>query len=105
MALWIALGVLAFGVVGGLTVAIVRGIRLWRMAKRAGGTIGSELDRISGVAGEIEQQLGRANASATNLAAAAERLRASRARLDVQLAALREARAQLARTFWFVPGR
>ena len=70
MVFWIALAALLVGVVVGLTVAIVRGLRLWRMIKRAGAAIGGEVERISGVAGEIEEQLARANTSAANLAAA-----------------------------------
>jgi hypothetical protein len=104
MVFWIALAVLLVGVVVGLVVAIVRGLRLWRQAKRTGRAFTAELDHIARVSGEIEQQLARAQESSTRLTAALERLNASRQRLDIQLAAVREAREQLARTLWFVPG-
>jgi hypothetical protein len=104
MAVWIALAVLVVGLAVGITVAVYRGICLWRLAKRTGATFGAELDRISRAAAEIEEQLARAEASAARLSEASERLRVSRARLDVQLAAVRRARAQVARAFWFVPG-
>ncbi len=105
MAFWIALAVLVAGIAVGLTVAIYRGICLWRLTKRTGRVFGTEIDHISRVTGEIEGQLARAEASSARLAAAAARLQATRARLDVQLGALQEARVQLARTFWFLPGR
>ena len=105
MALWIALAVLLVGLAAGLAVAVYRGICTWRQAKRTGGTITAELDRISRVAAEIDGQLERASAASDRLTEAQTRLRASRARLEVQLAAVREARGQVARVFWFVPGR
>lgn len=104
MAVWIAVAVLLAGLVVGVTVAVYRGICLWRLLKRTGSTFGGELDRISSVAAEIEEQLQRAEASTGRLTEAAERLRLSRARLDVQLAAVRRAREQVGRALWFVPG-
>lgn len=101
---WIALAVLAAGVVVGLVFAIVRGLRLWRQVKRTGGSFGREADRISQVAASISDQLDRAGASAEQLRAAAERLERSRAALAVQQAAIREARLAVRRTFWFIPG-
>jgi hypothetical protein len=103
--IWVALLVLAALLALGLGVAVYRGVCVWRSVKRTGRTFGAELDRISRAAAEIEGQLARADASARKLAEAQERLSASRARLDVQRSALREARTQVARTFWFVPGR
>lgn len=105
MAVWLALAVFVAGLGIGLGFGIYRGIRTWRLLKRTGKTFGSELDRISRAAAEIEGQLARADASARKLAEAQERLHAARARLDVQRSALREARTQVARTFWFAPGR
>ena len=105
MVLSIALAVLLVGLGAGLAVGAYRGICTWRLLKRTGRAFGSELDRISRAAAEIESQVARADASARKLAEVQERLRASRARLDVQRSALREARMQVGRTFWFVPGR
>jgi hypothetical protein len=104
VALWVALAVLLVGVAAGLGVAVYRGVCLWRLTKRTTRAFGAELDRISRVTAEIDDQLRRADESAKRLGASRERLEASRAKLEVQLAAVREARAQLARTFWFVPG-
>ena len=103
--IWIALLVFATTLALGLAVAAYRGVCAWRGLKRTGRTLSAELERISSAAAEIEGQLARADASARQLAEAQERLRAARAKLDVQRSALREARWQLARTFWFVPGR
>ena len=105
MVVWIALAALVVALAVGLAVAAYRGICAWRLLKRTGGTFTAELDRISHVTEEIDGQLARASAAGERLTEAQERLRHSRARLDVQLAAVREARAQLARAFWFVPGR
>jgi DNA repair ATPase RecN len=103
--IWVALLVLVNSLVLGLGVAVYRGVCTWRLLKRTGRAFGAELERISSAAAEIEGQLARADASARKLTEAHERLRASRARLGVQRSALREARTQVARTFWFVPGR
>ncbi len=103
--IWIALLVFAATLALGIGVAVYRGFRTWRLLKRTGGAFTTELDRISRAASEIEGQFARAEASGQRLTEAQERLRAARIRLDVQRAALREARWQLARTFWFLPGR
>jgi chromosome segregation ATPase len=104
MVFWIALGVLLIAVVASLTYAAIRGWQLYRTAKRSGAAITSEMDRISAVTLEIEQQMAKAEAATARLNAATGRLAASRAQLDVQLAAVRQARAQVRRVFWFVPG-
>jgi len=101
---WIAVVVLALGVVAGLAFAIVRGLRLWRQFKRTSGSIGREADRISAATASISDQLERASASSDDLKVASERLARSRAALDVQLAAVREARLAVKRAFWFLPG-
>jgi hypothetical protein len=105
MAVWLALALFLVALAAGLAFAAYRAVCTWRLVKRTGGSFTAELDRIARVSGEIDGHLARASASAERLAAAQDRLRASRARLDVQLAAVREARGQLARVFWFVPGR
>ena len=105
MAFWGALALFFAALLVGLAYVVVRGLALWRLAKRTGNTFTSELDRISLVSGQIDSELAKASASAERLQNANGRLSVSRARLDVQLAAIREARAQVRRTFWFVPGR
>ena len=104
MVLWIALAVLLVAVVVGIAYAVVRGFQLYRDAKRAGRTIGAEVDRISAVSLQIERHAAQAETAAGRLQSATDRLAVSRARLDVQLAAIREARTQVRRVFWFVPG-
>ena len=105
MVLSIALAVFLVGLGVGLAVGGYRGICTWRLLKRTGRSFGAELERISRAAAEIEGQLARAAAAAERLGVVQDRLAVSRARLDVQRSALREARTQVARTFWFVPGR
>jgi hypothetical protein len=102
--IWIALGVLLVAVVGGIAYAAVRGWQLYRTARSSGAVITAEMDRISAVTLQIEEQMAKAEASAARLNAATGRLATSRAQLDVQLAAVRQARAQVRRVFWFVPG-
>jgi hypothetical protein len=104
MAFWIALAALVVGLGIGLAVAVYRGICLWRLGKRTSAAFTAELDRIAQVTAQIDGHLQRASESAERLSEAQQRLARSRAQLDVQLAAVREARAQVARTFWFVPG-
>jgi chromosome segregation ATPase len=104
MVFWIALGILLIAVVAGIAYAAIRGWQLYRTAKSTGASITSEMDRISAVTLEIEQQMAKAEAATARLNAATGRLSTSRAQLDVQLAAVREARAQVRRVFWFVPG-
>src|SRR5436190_8706314 len=101
---WIALALIVVGLAAGLAFAIVRGLRLWRQVKSAGGTLGREADRIARAAASISDHLERASASSDELRAASERLERSRAALAVQQAAIREARLAIRRTFWFVPG-
>jgi hypothetical protein len=104
MVLWIALAVLLVAVIGGVAYAAVRGFQLYRNGKRAGTTIGAEVDRISAVSFQIEHHAAQAEAASRRLSRAADGLAISRAQLEVQLAAIGEARAQVRRAFWFVPG-
>lgn len=104
MVFWAALTVLLVAVVGGIAYAVVRGFQLYRDAKRAGATIGAEVERISAVSEQIEHHTAAAAAAAERLQGSTRRLAASRAKLDVQLAAVREARAQVRGVFWFIPG-
>jgi hypothetical protein len=104
MVFWISLAVLLVAVVVGIAFCVLRGLQLYRDAKRAGAKITAEMDRITEVTLSIERHSANAAAAAERLHGATGRLALSRARLDVQLAAVREARAQLQRTFWFIPG-
>ena len=104
MVFWIALAVLIVAVVAGIAYCVVRGLQLYRDAKRTGARITGEMERISAVTLSIERHSAKAAAAADRLHSATDKLALSRARLDVQLAAVREAQAQLRRTFWFIPG-
>ncbi len=104
MVVWIALGLLLVAVVGGIVFAGVRGLELYRTAKRGGAALNAEMGRISDISLQIEHQMANAEDATGRLRDATERLGQSRARLDVQLAAVREARTQVRRVFWFVPG-
>ena len=104
MVFWISLAVLLVAVVIGIAFCVVRGLQLYRDAKRVGARITAEMDRISEVTLSIERHSAKAAAAAERLHGATGRLALSRARLDVQLAAVREAQGQLQRTFWFIPG-
>jgi hypothetical protein len=105
MAVWIALAAFLVALATGIAIAVYRAICTWRLVKRTGGSFTVELDRIAVATAEIDGHLARASASSGKLTEAQARLSASRARLEIQLAAVREARGQLARVFWFMPGR
>ena len=104
MLFWLPLAVLAVCVIGGIAYAVVRGIQLYREAKRVGDAFGTEMDRVNASVAEIEAQLRKADEARVRLEAAADRLAVARATLNVQVAAVREARSQVRRVFWFVPG-
>ena len=104
MVFWVSLAVLLVAVVAGIAYCALRGLQLYRDAKRASARISAEMEHISEVTRSIERHTAEGTAAAERLKGATGRLAQSRARLDVQLAAVREAQAQLRRTFWFVPG-
>jgi hypothetical protein len=92
-------------VLAATVVPVVRGIELWRGAKRSGGAITSELARFEERAERTEQLLAEADRASKDLQAATERLRLSRARLQVLLDSVEEAQR---RTRWlrvFLPTR
>ena len=49
MVFWISLAVLLVAVVAGIAYCVVRGLQLYRNAKRASGRITAEMERISEV--------------------------------------------------------
>jgi hypothetical protein len=104
MVFWIALALLVVAVVAGIAYVAIRGIQLYRNAKRAQATFGEHMSRIEEVTREIERHMAEADASTRRLTEAADRLAVSRTKLGIQLAAVREARGQVRRVFWFVPG-
>lgn len=84
-------------VAAGIAVATVRGLTLFRQAKRTGRLLGSELARFDERARRTERLLAESDASARELQEALERLRVSQARLSVLTGALDQASA---RTRW-----
>jgi hypothetical protein len=104
MAFWGALAFLLVAVAAGIAFVVVRGIQLYREAKRVGGVLGSEMEKINATTLKIEGHMAKAEAATGRLQDAAGRLAVSRARLQVQLAAVREAQGLVRRVFWFVPG-
>src|SRR5581483_8234218 len=102
LAVWPALGIAVAGLVGGLAVAAVRGLRAWRRLKATRRTLGEKVGEITAATAEIERHLANAEASSQRLADALARLRRSRARLDVQLQAVREAQDSLGRAVPFL---
>ena len=101
---WIALALLAVGVVAGIVYAVVRGLALWRQIKRTGSSFSAESERIAETSAQMQVHLDSASASGARLAGATARLATSRARLEVQLQAVREARHTMRRLLWFLPG-
>lgn len=75
----------------------VRGVGLWRQAKRTGGLISTELASFEERTARTERLLAEAERSSQDLDAAVARLRVSRARLDVLLGSLEAAQR---RTRW-----
>jgi hypothetical protein len=77
--------------------AVVRGVALWRDARRTGGRLSDELALFDERSARTERLLSDAEGSSRELEAALERLRVSRARLDVLLSSLEAAKR---RTRW-----
>ena len=90
-------------VIVSLAMATVRGLRLYRDAKRLSKAIGETAGRIERSMAQIEVHLSAASASGERLSASLERLGRSRARLSVLLTAFAAARATLTRFGAVVP--
>lgn len=84
-------------VVIGISVAAIRGVRLWRELKRTGGRFTAELEAFDERAARTERHLAEWERASSDLELALERLRASRARLQVLLDAVEGAKR---RTRW-----
>jgi len=78
-------------------VLVVRGIELWRQAKRTGKRLTAELESFEERSARTERLLAEAELSSEDLEAAVARLRVSRARLDLLLGEIEAARR---RTRW-----
>jgi hypothetical protein len=82
---------------------VVRGIELWRVAKRAGPAIGAELAAFEERAARTERLLAEAEASSRNLELALARLRASQARLQVLRTSLERSQGRVRWLRAFLP--
>jgi septal ring factor EnvC (AmiA/AmiB activator) len=92
-------------VVAATVFSVVRGVQLWRQAKRTGSAFSSEVAKFEERSARTEQLLNEAEVANERLAAARERLSADRARLQVHLDAIERAKK---RTRWlrvFLPVR
>jgi hypothetical protein len=92
-------------VVAATVFCVVRGLQLWRQAKRTGGVFSSEVAKFEERSARTERLLDEAEGASEDLRAARERLSLDRARLQVQLDAIERAKK---RTRWlraFLPVR
>jgi exonuclease VII small subunit len=89
---------------GGGSVAVFRGIALWRQLKRTGAAFARELESFDERSTRTERHLAEWERSSTELEAALERLRASRARLRALQDALDQAQARVRWLRVFLPG-
>jgi cytochrome c-type biogenesis protein CcmH/NrfG len=92
-------------VVAATAFCVVRGVQLWRQAKRTGGAFSSEVAMFEERSARTERLLDEAERASEDLRAAQERLSLGRARLQVQLDAIERAKK---RTRWlraFLPVR
>jgi cell shape-determining protein MreC len=94
---WLALAVAIVAVVASSIYLTRKGLEAFRGAKRLGGTVTSELERIERTSGEIERHLALAAESGAKLEAELAQLRRSRARLNVLTSALDDVRASVGR--------
>jgi hypothetical protein len=85
--------------------AVVRGIGLWRQAKRTGGAFSAELTLFEQRSARAERLLAETDRSSRELGLALERLRMSRARLQVLVDALDRAQRRVHWLRAFVPIR
>jgi hypothetical protein len=92
-------------VVAATVYVVVRGVELWREAKRVGGTFTGELALFDERAVRTERLLAEADASSKALSAAQERLRISVARFQVLRGALENDRQRVRWLRVFLPPR
>jgi hypothetical protein len=94
---WLALAVAIVAVVTSSIYLTRKGLEAFRGAKRLGGTVTGELERIERTSGEIERHLALVAESGAKLEAELAQLRRSRARLNVLTSALDDVRASVGR--------
>jgi hypothetical protein len=82
---------------------VVRGVGLWRVARRAGRTFGVELERFEERTARTEQLLAESGRSSRDLELALARLRVSQARLQVLRSALERSQERVRWVRAFLP--
>jgi len=102
---WLALAVAIVSVVASLIYVTLKGLEAFRGAKRLGGTVTGELERIELATGEIERHLTLAAESGARLETELEQLRRSRARLNVLRSAIDEVRDSIGRVTAVYPSK
>jgi hypothetical protein len=103
MLFWLALAFALVATVAAIVYAALKGLELFRAAKRVLRTTGEDLDRIGRATREIELHLRAAETSGSSLSASLTRLHASRARLAVLTSAVGDVRASVGRITGVVP--
>ena len=94
---WLALTAAIVAVVASSIYVTLKGLEAFRGAKRLGGTVSDEVERIERTTGEIERHLALAAESGSRLEVELAQLRRSRARLNVLTSAIDEVRDSIGR--------
>jgi hypothetical protein len=94
---WLALAIAIVSIVASSIYLTRKGLEAFRGAKRLGGAVTGELERIERTSGEIERHLALAAESGAKLEVELAQLRRSRARLNVLTSALDDVRASVGR--------
>ena len=92
---WISLLFLVLAVVGSITVAVVRALRVWRLFNHFSRTTSAAIDGVLATAAEAERHALALTEGTERLSAALARLEQSRARLAVIGTAATRARSSL----------
>ena len=100
---WLSLALFLLVGVASLTLAIRRGLALYRDFKRLTSELGEGLDGIASSSAEIELHLQAAATSGSALEASLARLRTSRSVLAVLTSAIADVRASVGRITAVVP--
>jgi ABC-type multidrug transport system fused ATPase/permease subunit len=103
MLTWIALAFLLVALVASVTVAFLRGRRLWRSIRVFSGEAETALDQVMSAAAIAEERSASLTANQERLSQANNHLQASLAELAVLRAAADEARARFDRLRGVVP--
>jgi hypothetical protein len=94
---WLALAVALVVTVASIVYATLKGLEAFRGAKRVGGAVSSEVERIEQASAQIERHLALAAESGSQLDAKLAQLRRSQARLNVLRSAIDEVRDSVGR--------